>query len=125
MWQARKDELNGEAIIRAEESLVEKQVEMWKEHAELARKVRDEAWKYIEERGFDSSSSAIRAIEWAQEEERRTRGVEAFYAAVKDKSSDELLAMVRSMAERQLAEGEIIEATTDTTDKEDAEPSNP
>ena len=120
-WQERKDALNAQALELAEKSLIENQVEMWKRHADFAQKVGKEAYDYILEHGFDSSASAIQALKWAQEEERITRGADSFYKSVKNKSNDELLAMVRGLAERQLSAEDIIDA--DTTEG-DAEPSN-
>lgn len=118
-WQERKDALDARALEKAEENLINKQVAMWKEHADAAAKIRKEALAYIEEHGFDSSTSAIQAIKWAQEEERKTRGAEAFIESVKNKSNDELISMIRGLAERQLSTEDIIEA-----EQEDAEPSN-
>ena len=120
-WQERKDELNGRAVMKAEEAMVERQFQMWKEHADAAAEVRREALAYIKEHGFDTSASAVQAIKWAQEEERRTRGVEEFYKTVKDKSNDQLLDMIRALAERQLSGDEIIEVVDE---KESAEPNN-
>lgn len=120
-WQERKDSLSARALEKAEENLIQRQVQMWKEHADAAAVVRKEALDYIKVKGFDSSASAVQALKWAQEEERKTRGAEAFIAAVKDKSNDELITMIRGLADRQLTGEDIIEV--ETTD-EDAESSN-
>jgi hypothetical protein len=121
-WQERKEALNARALELAEENLIENQVQMWKRHADFAQQVGKTAYDYILEHGFDSSASAIQALKWAQEEERITRGADAFYKSVKNKSNDELLAMVRGLAERQLSAEDIIDADTNTDG--DAEPSN-
>lgn len=87
---------------------------MWKEHAEAAAKVRKEALAYIEEKGFDSSASAIAAIKWAQEEERKTRGAEAFIASIKNASNEDLLERVRRLTERHVSTAEednIVDVT--------------
>lgn len=101
----------GRAVIKAENNLVEKQVQMWQEQAERAHEVSKLAYEHIKEKGFDTTASAVQALKWAQEEERKTRGVEAFYQAVKEKSNDELVQMIRSLAERQLSDDEVIEVT--------------
>lgn len=118
-WHERKEELNSIALVKAEKNLVDGQVRMWARHASFAQKVGDAAYQHILKNGFDSSASAIQALKWAQEEERKTRGAEAFIESVKNKSNDELLTMIRNLAERQLTTEEIIEIET-----EDAEPSN-
>lgn len=124
-WRIRADELNGRAIQKAEDNLVAGQVAMWAEHADRAREVASQAFDYIKERGFDSSASAIQALKWAQEEERKTRGAEAFIAIVKDKSNDDLIKMVRDLATRQLSSAEeIVDVTAEEPDEGDAEPSN-
>lgn len=116
-WFARKDELMGKAVIKSEEKLVDAQVEMWSEHAAAAREIRIQAFDYIKENGFKTAAEALQAIKWAQEEERRTRGVEAFYETVKEKSNDELLAMIRNLADRQLTDEEIIEVQEDNKEE--------
>lgn len=117
-WQERKDALNTRALEIAEKNLIEKQVSMWKEHAEAAAAVRTKALEHIKVNGFDSSASAVQAIKWAQEEERKTRGAEAFIESVKNKSNDELMTMIRSLAERQLSTDEIIEVEAEDGDAE-------
>jgi hypothetical protein len=119
-WQERKEALNARALEVAEENLIENQVQMWKRHADFAQQVGKTAYDYILENGFDSSASAIQALKWAQEEERITRGADAFFKSVKNKSNDELMTMIRSLAERQLSPEDIIEAE----ESGDAEPSN-
>lgn len=91
-----------------EDELVKAQVLMWKEHASHAREIAHEAFVYLKENGFDSASSAVSAIKWAQEEERKTRGAEAFITAVKNASTEELIKSVRQLAERHASVDEKI-----------------
>lgn len=109
-WSERRDEIHGKASIMIDEELVNQTVQMWKEHAEAARKVRQQALEYIEVNGFDSSASAIQAIKWAQEEERKTRGAEAFIAQVKNSSNEDLLDTIRGLIDRQASTEDIIDA---------------
>lgn len=118
-WGERRDEINGQASIVIQTELVNQTVQMWREHAEAAAKVRRSALAYIEENGFDGSASAIQALKWAQEEERKTRGAEAFITQVKNSSNEDLLDTIRGLLDRQNSTEGIIDAPTS------AEPDNP
>lgn len=105
-----------------EDELVKQQVLMWKEQASRARAIAESAFDYLKETGFDSSASAVSGLKWAQEEERKTRGAEAFITSVKDASTDQLLQTIRQLAERHASvvedSSEVIEAVeTETEDK--------
>ena len=127
-WYERKDAIMTKAQLQMEDALALQTVEMWKRQAMQAAEVSDKAFKYIIENGFDSSSSAIRALEWAHEEERKTLGAESFLAAIKDSSSHDLIKTIRQLAERQAAieenQGDIIDLddVPEDTKEEDAEP---
>ena len=120
-WQERKDELLARASAIMEQQLVDDQVAMWKRQAENAKEVGIDAFKYLKAEGFDSSASAIAAIKWAQEEERKTRGAEKFITLIKDSSNDEVLETVRRLLTRKASteetEGDVIDIPTG-----DAEP---
>jgi len=118
-WSARCDALDAEAARKMEIVLVDETVSMWKRHADAAREVALSALEYVREHGFDTSSSAIQAIKWAQEEERKTRGAEEFISAIKDKSSEDLMETIRELMERSAA-NEIVEGET-KEDREDKE----
>lgn len=113
----RADELTAKALAIAEESLIKQQTDMWRIQAERAREVSNQAFEYIKEHGFENANTAVQALKWAQEEERKTRGAEAFIAMVKDKSNDDLIKMVRDLATRQLStEDDVIEVAPEEKD---------
>lgn len=116
-WRARKDALEAEASAQMDIILVEETVSMWKQHAEAAREVALKALDYIRQEGFDSSSSAISAIKWAQEEERKTRGADAFITTIKNKSSQDLLEAVRELMERSAETEDIVDMETKEEEK--------
>jgi hypothetical protein len=110
-WSERRDELLVKASERMEDELVSQTVKMWREHAEAAHVVAREALAFIKEHGFDTTASAVSAIKWAQEEERKTRGAEAFLEQVKNADNDKLLSMVRELAVRKAnTDGDIVDA---------------
>lgn len=126
-WSERRDELLAKASQRMEDELVSQTVKMWREHAEAARVIAREALAYIQQAGFDTTASAVSAIKWAQEEERKTRGAEAFLEQVKNADNDKLVDIVRQLATRKAATDEdIVDALDDMADeaapKEDGEP---
>lgn len=112
----------GKAAVVMEENLVKQTIEMWKRHADAAQEVAFLALDYIRIKGFDSSSSAVKAIEWAQEEERRTRGAEALIESIKQESNEDLIETIRNLASRKLStdDDDAIDVTgVDIEDKSD------
>lgn len=101
-WTVRADEIEGKAVVVSENNLIEHTVEMWQRHASVAGEVAMKAFQYIQENGFDNSMSALQALKWAQEEERKTRGAEALVSTIKNAANEDLLETVRNLAARQL-----------------------
>jgi len=113
--------------MQMEDELVSQTVRMWREHAEAARVVAREALAFIKDHGFDTTASAVSAIKWAQEEERKTRGAEAFLEQIKNADNDKLTDIVRQLATRKATTDEDIvdvldDMANETTPTEDAEP---
>jgi len=111
-WHDRGDALLAKASAKMEIKLVDKTVEMWDIHADAAREVALKALDHIREHGFDSSASAVQAIKWAQEEERKTRGAKEFITAVKNSSSENLMETIRELMERSSATEDVVDAET-------------
>lgn len=125
-WRARKDQIEGRAAIITEEILVEETVKMWREHASNAAMVKDIAAYHIQENGFDNSTSALNALKWAQEEERKTRGAEALVSTIRNAANEDLVTRIRKLAARQLnVDDEAIDAEeTETRESGDAQSSS-
>lgn len=101
-WRERRDAINGRASAIMETELVDETVKMWQKHASVADAVGAEAFAYIQEHGFDSSASALQALKWAQEEERKTRGAEALVSTIRNAANEDLVSEIRKLAARQL-----------------------
>jgi hypothetical protein len=113
-WSARRDAIEADASQKMHVVLVDQTVSMWKAHAEAAREVAMIALEKIRTDGFDSSASAISAIKWAQEEERKTRGAEAFIEKLKNSSNSDLLDTIRELMERSAATEDVVDAKEGT-----------
>lgn len=111
-WYERRDEIQGKAALVVENKLVEKTVEMWGRHADNAQKVIDIAITHILENGFDTSASAVAALKWAQDEERRTRGAEALIENIKSSDNETIIEKIRKLAERRASTDDVIDAET-------------
>lgn len=111
-----------------DDELVDQTVAMWRRHAEAAHVVAVEALAKIRKDGFDTTASAVSAIKWAQEEERKTRGAEAFLEQVKNADNEKLINMVRELAVRKAnTDSDIVDALEEMAEEtippdEDAKP---
>lgn len=90
-WVERADALNTKAIEKVEHLLIDKKAEMLKRHAEAAFEIAAIAKDYLVENGFDTATSAVSAIKWAQEEERTVRGVSEMMIKISKMTPDELM----------------------------------
>ena len=108
-WSFRREGLDEKAAEKMDVVLVDQTVEMWKAHAEAAREVALKALAHVREHGFDTSASAVAAIRWAQEEERKTRGAEAFITTLKNADNQDIVEMVRELMERSSATDDVVD----------------
>src|SRR5512139_373102 len=118
-WRERKDAILGKASAIMETELVDETVKMWRKHASVADQVGSAAYRYIQEHGFDSSTSALQALKWAQEEERKTRGAEALVSTIRNAANEDLVSEIRKLAARQLnVDEDAIDAVTEDKNEE-------
>lgn len=75
MWDMWADEMDSRALAKVEDSLVLQKAEMLERHARDAATIQAKAIEYLEDIGFDSSSSAVSAIIRGAELERTSRGI--------------------------------------------------
>jgi hypothetical protein len=105
-WIERADGLNALAIGKAEVVLVDERAKMFIRQIEAALEVGKAAKEHLLENGFDTSSSAVNALRWAQEEERTVRGVSEMMVKISKMSPEELMAEAAKLLKRN---SEVIE----------------
>ena len=114
-WVERADALNAKAIEKVEHRLVDMKADMLKRQAESAFKIAKVAEDYLLDNGFDSASSAVAAIKWAQEEERTVRGVSEMMIKISKMTPDELMHEAAKLLKRN---SQVIDVIPEEMDAE-------
>ena len=117
-WRERADVLDARAATQIEDELVALKVNMLRKHAAQAAEVRQKAFDYILDTGFDSSASAVSAFLKSAEMERMAVGLSKTIQKLAEMDDDEVMQTVKELAER--AGLTIIDVAN--TPEEDAEP---
>jgi hypothetical protein len=117
-WRERADVLDAQAETQINDELVALKVSMLRKQAAQAAEVRQRAFDYILDIGFDSSASAVSAFLKAAEMERLTLGISKTIQKLSEMDDDEVLQTVKELAERAGSTTIIDVAETE----EDAEP---
>jgi len=89
-WVIRADELDAQASMKVDEALVSQKVIMLKKQAKLGAKLQEMGMEYLEDHGFDSSSSAVSAITSGVRIEQESRGLSETVRKVASMNSDEI-----------------------------------
>jgi hypothetical protein len=118
-WRERADVLDAQAETKINDKLVALKVHALNKQASQAAAVRQLAFDYLLENGFDSSASAVAAFIKASEMELGTLGVSKTLKRLSEMQDDEVLSAVKELAERAGATT-IIDASE--VQEEDAEP---
>lgn len=105
-WDLRADELDAKANRIVEDKLINARVEMLEQQAKRARMMQEQGAEYLEEHGFDSSSSAVQAIIKGAELERSSLGLSDAILKLAKLTNDELQAETRKMLEDFVNSGE-------------------
>lgn len=121
-WQERADGLNAQLSVKLDEGVIQKRADAIKQALEVATDVMKRGHQYIQENGFDTAASAVRAIGMGMENIIRYAGMA------------EMLLSVPTMSDRQLNKelarllgknenDEIIDAEGEdvTTEEQDAD----
>ena len=108
-WDVRADELDARAFAIVEDDLVNSKVLMLKEQAARARKLQFQAEEYLDDNGFDSSSSAVQGLIRGAELEQRTRGLSSKLLALADMDNDSLTLKTQKLLERYIESGQTID----------------
>ena len=119
-WFERADVLNQKAIEKVEHQLIDQKASMLKRQAETAFKIAKTAEDYLLENGFDTASSAVAAIKWAQEEERTVRGVSEMMIKISKMTPDELMQEAAKLLKRNSQVIDIIPEEMDAEQSSDS-----
>lgn len=127
-WDLRADGLNEEVNRQVEDKLVSAKVKMLEEQARRARDIQVKGMEFIEDNGFDSSSSAVQAIIRGAELERTSLGLSDAILKIAKMTNDELVAQVQKDIRTLMESGEVIDMgelpEEDTEDADDEESLN-
>ena len=99
-WDWRRDVLDAKAIEIVDDELVQQRVLMLREQAAKGRNLQKMGMEYLEEVGFDSSSSAVSAVIRGAELERSSRGLSDTLLKLSKMSDEQLTREVASLLER-------------------------
>jgi len=108
-WDVRADKMDLEARARMDNKAINSKVQMLEEQAARAKRIQDQGAEYLDENGFDSSSSAVQAIIRGAQLERESRGLSTTILRLAQLDDDGLLSETQKMVERLLESGEIID----------------
>jgi len=125
-WDIRADSLDARVNKEMENKLVLQKVNMLEQQAIKARNMQEQAADYLDENGFDSSSSAVNAIIKGAELERTAMGLSDAILKLAKLSNDELMVETQKMLQKFLDSGEsgdIIDVA-ETSDFDDSESSD-
>lgn len=90
VWDDRAKQLNDEVRQKMEESAVERKIEMYEHHAEIAQELINTGLEYLVEHGVDSSTTALKAILEGAKLEKASIGIPEFLRRLSDMSNDRL-----------------------------------
>ena len=109
-WDIRADELDAKANAIVDDKLVNTRVLMLNAQASRGKELQVQGMDWLREHGFDSSSSAVRAIFRGSELERTSRGISDRLISLLKLSDDKLIENIQKMIEEANESGEIVEA---------------
>lgn len=110
MWDFWADELDSRALAVVEDTLITQKAEMLKRHAEMAHSLQLKGMEYLEETGFDTSSSAVSAIIKGAELERTSRGIGEMLVKMAQMTDSELKDEIMNQINRASEAGQIIDS---------------
>lgn len=108
-WYGRADIINAQAIQVANEQIVIDKAGLLRKQYLNAAMVADRAIEYLVSGTFDSSASAVSAIRWASEEQRRVIGISEVIEKMAKMSDTELQREILDRIRRATEAGQIID----------------
>ena len=118
-WAQWKDVQDAALSLRIESELMTRRMKLVKEQLDQSSSVRRRAYKEIEEKGFDTSASAVQAFFKAAEAERGLMQIERVIEDLTRKETPDLQKEFRELAERAgatMIDGEEIEDSAEPLD---------
>lgn len=117
-WDMWADDLDAKAMVKLDNTLVNKKVAMLRLHQKNAEKVAKKALKYIDDKGFDSSASAVQAIKWAQEEQRKTEGFSDLLERLENMTNNDVERAIIEKFNRIKENDQIVEVDAEDVEQE-------
>ncbi len=111
-WIERADALDAEVSLKLDEEVVNKRVEMFKEHARIGSELIEKGLEYLQTEGITSDNAAIRAIDLGIETQRVSTGMAESYAKIAKMSNDAITKEIQKLIGGKTDEDEIVEGTT-------------
>jgi hypothetical protein len=119
-WTAWRDVMDAELSVQIEKRLMTERMKLVKEQLEQSGKIRRKAFAEIEEKGFDSSASAVQAFFKAADSERGLMQIDKMIAELAEKDTVDIQKEFRELAERAglTIDGEVKEEKGETDEQE-------
>lgn len=99
-WIQWRDVINAELSVQIEKRLMTERMKLVKEQLDQSGKIRRKAFAEIEEKGFDSSASAVNAFFKSMEEERGLMQIDKMIAELTEKDTATIQREFKELAER-------------------------
>lgn len=110
-WYTRADELDARASVAIDTRLVADRIKMLEEQAERGARLQLLGMDYLEDKGFDTSSSALRAVIEGADLEARRRGLSELLEHVGKLSPEQLQDFVADkLARLTISDSTVIDA---------------
>jgi len=104
-WGEKADEMDKDAAIQIQKSLINDQVKMFEEHAKIGKSLRMKAVDWLEEHELTKPNEAMRLLELAATMEKESVGLSKIIEKVRDMEDEE----VQDRLARLMREGKLNE----------------
>lgn len=118
-WDWWAEDMDSRAMTLVEDTIVARRAKMFEKHAEAAARWQEAAWKHIEEKGFDTSASAVQAYFKAVEAERTSLGISQLLVKMEDMDDNQLKEEFIRLVNRGSENDQIIDVDEIPEKKED------
>ena len=108
-WDVRADDLDAKAHQIVDDELVNQRALMLKAQASRGKELQEAGMKYLREKGFDTSASALQAVIRGASVEQAARGISERLVKLAELSNESLNSEIQKLVERIEESGEIID----------------
>lgn len=114
-WDARAEALDLEVSQKMDLTIIDERIQMFREHAEIGREIKDFGLGYLRRKGIKTDMAALRAIADGIQIERSSRGLADSLARLAELDDTRLLKEINKLLEagQNTIDGEV-EDVTDT-----------